>query len=131
MDNDLMNSAKGMFTRCIDGHKSPSMGGRYTLAAGSDRRESNQGDESDAPLFLLDQIIDLVQAFIFDPAASSAVIHLGRPHNGIVAGLRAPLRQQMYFNMPVLDLGPFGLLTCVFHAAFFHPPVSNLYVPRI
>ncbi|KAF8178193.1 hypothetical protein K438DRAFT_1978169 [Mycena galopus ATCC 62051] len=62
-------------------------GRQYTLAAGmgcnarvgSSVRvtgESNQGDESDAPLFLFDQIIDLVQAFIFDPAAPSAVIHI-------------------------------------------------------
>ncbi|KAF8169441.1 hypothetical protein K438DRAFT_1774234 [Mycena galopus ATCC 62051] len=37
----------------------------------------------------------------------------------------APLRQQIYFDMPVLDLEPFGLLTCVFHAAFFHPAASS------
>ncbi|KAF8184349.1 hypothetical protein K438DRAFT_1766427 [Mycena galopus ATCC 62051] len=35
----------------------------------------------------------------------------------------APLRQQIYFDIPVLDLEPFGLLTCVVHAAFFFTPL--------
>ncbi|KAF8144313.1 hypothetical protein K438DRAFT_1782957 [Mycena galopus ATCC 62051] len=143
LDNGLMNSVKGMFTHCIDGHQSPSTGrAGGTHWRQSDRRKSNQ---SDTPLFLLDQIIDLVQAVIFDPAASSAVIHLpytdfyvfnlAKGNNVQFSGKAvqiysaiAPMRQQIYFDMPVLDLEPFGLLTCVFHVAFFHPPASSAFI---
>ncbi|KAF8187618.1 hypothetical protein K438DRAFT_1764781 [Mycena galopus ATCC 62051] len=123
MDNGLINSVKGMFTPCIDGHQSLPRAGRAVHIGG--RRKSNQ---SDAPLFLLDQIIDSVQALNFDPAASSVVIHifmyltLVQPCQSYSA--IAPMRQQIYFDMPVLDLEPFGLLTCVFHATFFHPAAS-------